>query len=62
MSRQATLLHLLALLREETDEGEDENGADADIVNEFQNLHYLHGPVDEDWDDLDNSEEDIGEN
>lgn len=62
MSRQATLLHLLAMLREDTDnedEGEDELGVTTIDLNDLQNLHDLHDHMLE-WDDLEEPDE-LGE-
>lgn len=63
MSRQATLLHLLAMLREDAEgdeDGEDELGVTTIDLNDLQNLHDLHDHMLE-WDDLEEPEDEVGE-
>ncbi|MBE3048328.1 hypothetical protein IMZ48_38655 [Candidatus Bathyarchaeota archaeon] len=64
MSRQATLLHLLAMLREDVGgEDEDPDGLGVTITDlaNFQNLHDLPDGMDEDWEDVDGSGDEIEE-
>ena len=63
MSRQATLLHLLAMLREdaEDDDDEDELGVTITDLHDFQDLHDLHDGIDEEWEDLDDPDAELEE-
>lgn len=63
MSRQATLLHLLAMLREDAENDQDEDGLGVTItdLNDLQNLHDLHGGIEEEWEDVDDPEDELEE-